>query len=636
MSCKINTYYNNVSNNSSNTSSCNSNKTLGYGNALVYGSAQPKSTCGNKQSSYQPSSNSSCNCSSNQRINSSNGGCSNQSSNNYSSGGCSNVNSNQKSSSCSSGGCNQQSSNSCNPQTYALAPAVGDSQYLINQQVNSQRSCKPKSKKVYYRKQYCEEAEECETWPPPTETDGDINTITLYVGKGGNYSNINEAMKAIPKDNTQKYRLHLQPCMTHNVSISVDCEHNDVALLGDLHTGVGVFYGQNCAMENLSLPYSKAQLRSGNGLGPYKILLNKSCNPCGPFSLSVISQSDADPNFSQINYNYTLIFKHANGTTTKHPVLNGNCSTLTLSCPICIDGCIKDGEGFYLEPNTTLNFCGDGDQTFLMEGSLEFHGFNLTGARQTFIGSTGSTLALRNNVVLMEHFIGSGQLDSPLANVWGGEAYFIGNTGRMISQTWLGSKASLEFTNAASVQVLTSTILQTDKGINILNGSVVGLPYCLLYKNTKALYIGSGSTGVVPGAMFKKNGMGTFVTSNSNLTAEYSLKAPVGSFQTYYVCNERAIETTDSATSTLDVATFKNNKLTFITHGQSQISILQLSLDINTNPYPNLYNPAFNGAASVYIDPLLVSIVYPILPGQPTILMSGSGSTISYNTLTPI
>lgn len=525
-------------------------------------------------------------------------------------------------------------SNSCNPNTYSCAPAVGDSQYLINQNIESQRcqqktSCK--TKKIYSNNNNCCQDEQ---WPPPTTTDCDPNTITLYVGRGGNYCNINEAFKSLPKDDTKKYKLYLQPGITHNLNISPDCDHNDVSLLGDVHKSVGVFYGQNCALEGLSVPYSKVQLRNGSGLGPYNIKMDKCCNPCGPFSLSVFSQSDYDPDFSEINNKYTLIFKHANGSTTKHPVLYGNCNTITLACPISTCGCLKTGEGFYLEPNTTLNFCGDGDQTLLMEERLELYGFVLTGQRQTFIGATEGSLSVGHCVSLMDHFVGYGKLDCPLPNVWLNETYFSGCNGRMISQTWLGSKSNLEFTNCSGVNILTSIVLQSDKGINLLNGSSVSFPYTMLYKNNKALYIGSGSTASIPGCLFKCNNMAVYCTSNSNLTAEYSLKAPVTTFTTYFDRNNTAIELNENATAILDVGTFSKNKLTSVVHGQSQIAVLNLTIDSLSNPYPNQYNPAFNGTGIVHIDPLGIATVYPavpVVPGQKTTVLGTTGATSSSN-----
>ena len=527
--------------------------------------------------------------------------------------------------------CQSPQNSSCYPENYECAPAVGDSQYLINAQLkkNKKAICKPKPKK--YCCNPCDDpCEEKTVWPPEISIDSDPMTLNLFVGKGGNYCDINDAIKSLPKGTGQRFRLYLEPCQVHNLTISLDCELMNLTIIGDtnnvggLPKGYGVFYGQQVATENLSIPYSKSQLKSGSGVGSYTLLFDKICNPCGPFTITVKSSTGEDPDFSDVTAGTTLSFLRYTGDFTKYKVLYGNCNTITVNCPIAIDSCTKQGEGFFLHPTTTLNFCGQGTQTLLTEEYLELTGLNLTGGRQTTIGTKRGAFTAGFTVNKMDHFVGVGRLDWSLPNVILGETYFVGCIGNIISSTWIGNKASCQLSNSNSVNMLTCNVLHTELGVKALNGSAVSTPYTFWLKNNAALYAGSGSTVSIPGNYFRCNTSAVYSIGNSNITAEYATKAPIESFMIYFLNNGTAVTTVDNSSVLLDTATFNANTTLSITYGQSQITVSKLIVDLN-NTSRNIFDAAFFAYDPVHVGSDGVTTVHSIIK-LPTALGSISQS----------
>lgn len=534
-----------------------------------------------------------------------------------------------------------QQGQGCYPEKYECAPAVGDSQYLINAQLEKNKKviCKPKPKK--YCCNPCPEPCEKPSWPPEIPIDSDDKTINLFVGKGGNYCDINQAIKSLPKGTSYRHKIYLQPGITHNLTISLDCELTNLTIIGDcsntggLCKGYGVFYGHKCSIETLSIPYSKAQLKSGSGIGSYDLLFDRVCNPCGPYTITV--RSSEPPDFSNVVPGSTLTFMRSTGDFLKYKVLYGNCNTITVNCPICIDGCVKQGEGLFLEPTTTLNFCGEGNQTLLTEEYLELNGLVLIGNRQTTIGTKRGALTSTFCVNKMEHCVFTGRLDFSLPNVIIGETYFNGCFGNIISSTWLGNKSVCQLSNSNSVNILCCNIINTELGVRAINGSAVNTSYSFWLKNKSALYSGSGSTVSIPGNYFKCNTIAVYSNGNSNITAEYSIKSPLESFMIYFLNNGTAITTVDNSCVLLDTATFNANITTTITYGQSQVTVTKLIIDLNSAMI-NIYDAAFKNYDPVHISPLDGITVKSIikLPGALGVELSTSGAVLGYSDIQPV
>lgn len=250
-------------------------------------------------------------------------------------------------------------------------------------------------------------------WPPTAPKD---KYSHLYVGKCGDYPDIQSAMTAIDVTQSKKEERNLydkKGCQGLR-----ECEVNDCGYVLHLREGDHTLYTSH--VNDLKFLRIEGDVSPVKGVGYFHQLgnwgdykeVNGDYDVCqggeGPFRLTVncnkiqVDGCSSSPNFNSLRCGDKVSFYQNSGKITCHYVKYAKNNCITLECNIPIKRkCLKKGEGFFIHPNVSLKMCARhcNSQKLYVQHRLEYAGLDLNLENDFHTGAQGGHTEMEHSVV---------------------------------------------------------------------------------------------------------------------------------------------------------------------------------------------------------------------------------------------